>query len=209
MAELPAMLKVQGRRAVVVGGGSVALRRARSLADAGAEVGVVAPEAEEGLLAVATRAERRPYRDGDLAGAFLAVAATDRPEVNEAVAREAGARGVLVNRADMPEAGDLVIPAHTRDGPITVAVHSGGGGPRAAATLRDEMLERMDRGWIPLIETVRPYRERVKRRVTDPGARRHLLKRLGGDEAWQVLKRDGVAGLQRYCQQLVEAAERG
>src|SRR3954447_11063981 len=91
----PAALRLAGRRAVVVGGGPVAQRRVLGLLDARAEVLVVAPEATPAIEALADggegRWERRPYRDGDLADAWYAVAAADDPAVNAAVAREAEA----------------------------------------------------------------------------------------------------------------------
>ena len=96
----PLFVDLAGRRAVVVGGGTVGLRRGEVLRRFGAEVTVISPTlagSAEGIRHVARR-----YEDGDLAGAFLAVAATDVPAVNAAVGREARRLGIFFNRSDDP-----------------------------------------------------------------------------------------------------------
>jgi len=86
-------LRLRGRRVVVVGGGAVATRRIPALLDAGADVLLVSPSVTTGLEDLAAagqiRSERRAYRDGDCAGAWLVCACTDRPEVNVTVAAAA------------------------------------------------------------------------------------------------------------------------
>ncbi|HYS33627.1 MAG TPA: NAD(P)-dependent oxidoreductase, partial [Streptosporangiaceae bacterium] len=82
-------IDVNDRLVVVVGGGAIALRRVRRLVESGARVTVVAPEITDGLAELPVTVRRRRYRDGDLAGAWLAHAATDDPAVNAAVAAEA------------------------------------------------------------------------------------------------------------------------
>src|SRR5581483_3188222 len=75
-------------------------------------------------------------------------AATDLPAVNDAVVRDARARGVAVNRADVDEEdpGDFTVPAAWRNGPVTVAV-SAGGNPALAVTIRDGLAARWDDRW--------------------------------------------------------------
>ncbi|GAA1955509.1 uroporphyrinogen-III C-methyltransferase [Catenulispora subtropica] len=140
----PAALRLAGRRAVVVGGGPVAQRRVLGLLDARAEVLVVAPEATPAIEALAdggeVRWERRPYRDGDLAEAWYAIAAADDPAVNAAVAREAEAGRVFCSRADSAEDSTAWTPAVGRHDGVTVAV-IGGGDPRRAVDVRDGVLE--------------------------------------------------------------------
>ena len=105
----PLFVSLEGKSAVVVGGGTVGLRRAEVLRRFGAEVTVVSPAlsgAAEGFRWIS-----RAYEPGDLAGAFLAVAATDRQSVNDAVGREARQAGVLFNRSDCPGDCDFFFPA--------------------------------------------------------------------------------------------------
>lgn len=105
----PLFVDLTGKRAVVIGGGTVGLRRAEVLADFGAEVTVISPSF--GRAAAGVACECRPYVPGDLAGAFLAVAAAGDRAVNDAVGREARRLGIFFNRADEPEDCDFFFPA--------------------------------------------------------------------------------------------------
>src|SRR5581483_6650142 len=96
----PIALDLAGRRAVVVGGGRVALRRAAGLIESGAVVEVIAPAVLPGLAALDVTVHARQYRDGDLDGAWLAHAATGDPRVNTAVAAEAERRRIWCVRVD-------------------------------------------------------------------------------------------------------------
>jgi precorrin-2 dehydrogenase len=139
-ARFPILVDVDGRMVVVVGGGHVAERRARELLAAGGVVRVVSPEVGTGLAELAAEGELtvepRPYRQGDLEGAALAVAATDDPAVNRRVAADGRHAGVLVNRADAPEAGGFSVPAVLRRGDLTVAVATAGRAPGLAGAVR-------------------------------------------------------------------------
>lgn len=108
-SRFPLFIDLTGRRAVVVGGGTVGLRRAEVLRRFGAEVTLISP-CLAGPLTGAVHIPRA-YRSGDLAGAFLVVAATDDGEVNAAVGREARQEGALFNRSDCPAACDFFFPA--------------------------------------------------------------------------------------------------
>jgi uroporphyrin-III C-methyltransferase / precorrin-2 dehydrogenase / sirohydrochlorin ferrochelatase len=145
----PLLLDLAGRRAVVVGGGRVALRRARGLLAAGAVVHVIAPEVLPELAGLGVAVHQRPYADGDLAGAWLAQACTGDPVVNAAVAAEAERRQVWCVRADAAGGGTASTPAVARAGGLTVAV-SAGGDPARAAALRDAVALLLDRGELPV-----------------------------------------------------------
>lgn len=138
----PISLVVAGKRCVVVGGGSVAARKATGLVDAGAHVTVVAPVIADGIRALPgeqVELVERPYRTGDLDQAWLAMAATNDPEVNRQVHADGQAARVWVNAADEPEACTFTLPAVLRRGPVTVAVSTGGHSPALAGWLRDQV----------------------------------------------------------------------
>jgi siroheme synthase-like protein len=135
----PVSLVVAGKRCVVVVGGSVAARKAAGLVDAGAQVTVVAPDISDGIRALPVELVERPYRSGDLDQAWLAMAATNDPEVNRQVHADGQAARVWVNAADEPEACAFTLPAVLRRGPVTVAVSTGGHSPALAGWLRDQV----------------------------------------------------------------------
>lgn len=186
---LPLMLRLEDRLAVVVGGGAVAARRVFALLECGARVRLVAPEAKDALRAQARMGRiewlARAYADGDLAGAFLAVAATPDPAVNDAVAAEAGRLGALINRADDAGTGDVQFAAAHRAGPLTLAVHTGGASAAAAASLRDRLAASLEPDLARRLEALAAERKRLQEN-TPPGpareeALRRLAKRLGFD----------------------------
>jgi uroporphyrin-III C-methyltransferase / precorrin-2 dehydrogenase / sirohydrochlorin ferrochelatase len=144
----PLMLDLTGRRAVVVGGGRVALRRAQALLAAGAQVHVIAPQVDPALAGLPITVSRRRYRDGDLAGAWLVHAATGDPAVNGAVAAEAERLRLWCVRADDAARSRAWTPAVTRHGDITVAV-TAGGDPRRAQRLRAAIALALAEGTLP------------------------------------------------------------
>jgi siroheme synthase-like protein len=137
---------------VLVGGGEVANRKARKLLQARAKVVVISPEVEPELASMAVEVRQRPYRAGDLEGAFLVFAATDRREVNAAVAREARERGIPVNVADSPAEGDFALPSTLRRGRLQVAVSTGGASPALARRIRQELEDVFAFEWANLVE---------------------------------------------------------
>jgi precorrin-2 dehydrogenase/sirohydrochlorin ferrochelatase len=154
----PIFLDLSGRRCVVVGGGEVANRKARKLLQARARVVVISPEIGAELESVAVEIHRRPYREGDLVGAFLAFAATNSREVNAAVVREAKGRGVPVNVADKPSDGDFALPSTLRRGRLQVAVSTGGASPTLARRIREELEAAFGPEWAGIVEELNAAR---------------------------------------------------
>jgi precorrin-2 dehydrogenase / sirohydrochlorin ferrochelatase len=150
----PIFLNLDGKRCVVVGGGAVANRKARKLLQARAEVVAISPEVKPELESVATEVRRRPYREGDLEGASLVFAATNRREVNAAVTREARGRGIPVNVADEPSEGDFALPSVLRRGQLQLAVSTGGASPTLARRVRYELESAFGSEWAGLVEAL-------------------------------------------------------
>jgi uroporphyrin-III C-methyltransferase/precorrin-2 dehydrogenase/sirohydrochlorin ferrochelatase len=132
----PAFLKLAGRRVLLVGGGPVALAKARSLREAGAVIVVVAPEVLPELMTIADDVQLRPFAPADLDGAWLVVAAAP-PEVNRQVQVAAEVRQLFVNAVDDPAAATAYGAAVIRRGPVTVAFSTGGAAPALAGLIRE------------------------------------------------------------------------
>jgi uroporphyrin-III C-methyltransferase/precorrin-2 dehydrogenase/sirohydrochlorin ferrochelatase len=144
----PLLLDLTGRRALVVGGGTVATRRVRALREAGADVRVVAPSVSAELAALGITCERRGFTDDDLDGAWLAFACTDDTEVNAAVAAGAAQRRIFCVRADAATGGTARVPAVLRRDGMIVTI-SGGDDPVRATALRDSISVALDLGELP------------------------------------------------------------
>jgi siroheme synthase-like protein len=171
------VLHLAGRTCLVVGGGSVAARKVRTLIGIGAFVTVVAPEVIPALDALAGRpgaeaatgtvvaVERRRYRSGEAARYDLVVTATGDPSVDRTVVADARTAGVLVNAAQGDHPGTVQLPAVLRRGPVTVAVSTGGASPALARWLRD----RIERSLPPGLETVAALLEEARSEVRASG----------------------------------------
>lgn len=173
MSDFPIALHGERLTAVVVGGGRVGTRKALSLAEAGAQVLVVAPqissELEEAKRDRRVTVVRATYSSDQIDRAMLVVAATDSRQVNTQVALDAHARGKLVNITDFPDEGNFHTMALHRSGDVTIAV-SAGGVPGAASRIRDAIAERFDGRYDRAISALR-------------GLRSRLIAR--GDESWR------------------------
>ena len=176
----PTFLDLRGKLALVVGGGPVALRKAESLLACGARVRVVSPGVIPSLSGrdAALELSVRPYGRADLDGVVLAFAATDDPAVNAQVARDARARGILVNVADAPALCDFIVPALVNRGGLQIAISTGGASPALARHLRRELEQVVAPEYAELVALLESLRERILVEITDPGRRRAVFAEL-------------------------------
>ena len=148
MLETPfyiACLRLKGRRCVVIGGGDVGLEKVEGLLACDATVTLVAPDAHPTLAELAREGsiawERREFRDGDLDGCLIAIAATGDTDVNIAVFDAAERRSMLVNVVDVPPLCNFILPAIVRTGPLAVAISTAGASPALAKRMKREIAE--------------------------------------------------------------------
>ena len=186
MSGVPILVEGHALRALVVGGGPVAVRKAGALAASGAAVRVIALAASDGMraLAAADNVElmERGYERGDIGDALLVVAATNDRDLNAAIADEARAANRLVNVADAPESGTFATMAAHRAGALVIGV-SAGGVPGAAARIRDAIASRFDGRYA-----------RALGQLAD--VRRSLIDRRQG-AAWRALSSEVIDA--RFC----------
>ncbi len=150
----PVALEVTGRRCVVFGSGPVARARVAALIEAGAHVTVIA----------------RPYEDGDLAGVFLAVAATGDAAETARIFRDAEREGVLLNAVDDPAHCHFAVPAVLQRGDLTVTVSTGGRAPGYARRLRDELSRTIDAEYGTLVDLIGDVRAELRAQRPAPGS---------------------------------------
>lgn len=182
MAFFPICLDIADRHCVVIGGGKVAERKVAGLLECGATVSVVSPELSEPLRCLADRGGinwvARPYQPGDLAGAFLVIAATDDPAVQEAVHTEAEQGNLLLNVADVPKWCNFILPATTRQGELTIAVSTAGKSPALARKLREGFDREFGGEYAVLVELLGELRQVVLGRGMSHQQNKELFQQL-------------------------------
>ncbi|MFZ5816123.1 MAG: precorrin-2 dehydrogenase/sirohydrochlorin ferrochelatase family protein [Bacillota bacterium] len=203
-------LRLEGRRAVVIGGGPVAERKVRKLLAAGAAVTVISPAVTPGLAALPVTWLRRPFEPGDTRGALLTVAATGLPEVDGAAAAEAEAEGRLALVAGDGEAGNAALMAELHRGPVTVAVATGGASPALARRIREAIAPVIGPEYGALAHLLGRLRRRLKQQ---PGLSRadrsHLLRSVALGSALERLARgEAVESLLEEIMKELAAHER-
>ena len=189
MVSYPVELVMVGRLAVVVGLGSVGLRKAAGLVAAGARVIGVDPAATVRPVGVEVVIES--YRADHLAGASLVIAAASA-EVNRRVVADARAMGIWVNSASNPETGDFQLPAIWRDGPLTLTVSTSGASPALASALRDRAASALGPAAAGLASLMAALRPEVLARITDPAARRRALAEVASSHWLDLYAREGA-----------------
>ncbi len=139
MNYLPVSLNIAKKHVLVVGGGKAALEKLQMLRRFGSLVTVVAEELSDDILQYGCFSHVRPFQPEDLDGVFIVYACSSNREQNRLIKQEANGRGILVNTPDDPELCDFLSPAFFSEGPMTVAVSSGGTDVRKAIAWRNRI----------------------------------------------------------------------
>lgn len=160
--QYPVNLILTGKRCLVVGGGPIAARKAAGLLACGAEVHVIATAVSPELAALPVTVEQRPYREGDLAGYRLVIAATNDPARNQAIYREAEEQSVWVNCADEPASCTFTLPSVIRRGPVMVTVSTGGRSPALASWLKRRLETEVGPEYEVLVDLLSTTREDMR-----------------------------------------------
>lgn len=187
-ALFPLFLKLEGRPCLVVGAGSVAEGKIQSLLDAGADVHVVAPEANTSIRGWAANGSlfwaQKGFEAADLDDVFLVIAATSSAEVNAGVFHEARRRGILCNSVDDPEHCDFYYPAVVRRGDLQIAISTAGLSPALAQRLRRELEVQFGPEYSSWLQDLGSERQRLFNLEIDPEERKQILHKLASPQAF-------------------------
>ncbi len=206
----PVMLDLQGRAAVVIGGDEIAAEKAAGLAACGAQVTVISPHCCEVLRAQAAQGLlklcQRPYRSGDLAGAFVVVAATNDQEQVEAIWRETQSAGQLLNMVDKPGRCSFILPSVLRRGLLTIAVSTEGASPSLAKRIRHQLEKLFPAAYGPYLRLAAAARARLRAGGVSYQERDAFFGEYAASDALTSLEQDDWAAaaettaalLQRY-----------
>ena len=143
MAYFPIFLDLEGKKVIVVGGGSVAQRKIQTLIEYGAKVEVISrdltTQLEQLISENRIRQIGRQFEERHLDGAFMVIAATDDARLNHEISMMARERGVLINTVDQPEDCNFIVPSVLKRGELVIAVSTSGRSPALAKKVRESL----------------------------------------------------------------------
>ena len=186
----PIFLKVESRRCLVVGAGTVAAGKISGLLAERASVRVVAPEAvaqiKEWASAGALEFEQRGFESKDLDGVFLAIVATSSPEVNTRVFQEAQAKKVLCNAVDDPANCDFYYGAIVNRGDLQIAISTNGHSPALAQRIRQELEQQFGPAYEEWVAELGKQRKELFAANLDPEVRKRILHELASGPSFDA-----------------------
>lgn len=200
MSYYPVCLELKGRRCLVIGGGGIAEHKVNSLLACEASVTVISPEVTPGLkdLIDQKKVVYRPkkYEEGDLNRAFLVIAATNRPEVNAQVYRDASRRNILVNVVDCPKYCNFIVPALIKRGDLLLSISTSGKSPGLAKKIREKLEREFGEEYETFLKIIGELREKIYQRVKDPYLRRTLINQILDSDLLDLLKKGELRSAQ-------------
>jgi precorrin-2 dehydrogenase/sirohydrochlorin ferrochelatase len=203
----PVNLDLAGRKVLVIGAGTVAHRKTKSLVECGAKVTVVSPKFCPALARMGgIRRVRRGYRKTDLRGACLVISATDSEAVNRRVWEHGREAGIPVNVVDQPDLCTFTVPAVCRRGDIVIAISTGGGSPALSGRIRERIEATIGPAFGRHLDLLRQMRTEVRASNLDLEQRGALLRDMTGDEVREMIERQGIATARRHLRRLLAAA---
>jgi len=201
----PIMLRVSGRRAVVVGGGHVGLRKVRGLLAAGAVVRLIARTIADDADLAGVDVLRTSYSP-ELLGEqpALVFACTNDRALNTRIATDARQAGALVNCADQPDDCDFFAPAVVADGEVIVAVGTGGTAPALTAQLKRRLADALPERIGQFAAALAATRDRLRADVPDVHRRGEIMARLAGRDGYSAFSHKGDAGVAKLLANLMK-----
>lgn len=205
MDYLPIFFKVQDRQVLLVGGGQIALRKAKFLLRAGARIKLVATKICSELEVLLGSDEHeilcRPYQSSDIDSVTLIIAATNDLALNQQIAEHAGNKNIPVNVVDQPALCSFIFPSIVDRSPLVIAVSSGGNSPVLARLLRSRLETLIPSGYGLLTSFLGGFRERVKHKISSFTERMRFWERVINGPAAELL----LAGKTEQADALVES----
>ena len=177
----PLMIDLDKKNIVIVGGGSIAERRIRSLLKSGGLLTVISPTIGEGIQKLWQTAQltwkKKRFEAVDLADAFLIIAATNDPTVNELVVHHSP-QDALLNVAAQAEKGNIHFPAHFKQGKLSISISTDGASPMLAAKIKGNLHTVYDENYGDYVDFLNESRKLIKHSLLDKSTQSLLLKEL-------------------------------
>lgn len=207
MAYFPALLNIENKKVVIVGGGKVATQKVRSLLPAKAHIYIISPKLTEELGAYVKAGHviwhEKMFEPHDVNEAVLIFAATDSKVINEAV-EAATAPWQHLSRVDAKGRNDFITPAVIRRGDLVLAISTSGASPGYTKKLKKELETQFDDSYAQYIEFLKHCRTQIIHHITEPTAKRYALKETLRPELFDWLAKGDIARCEAFLQNLLD-----
>ncbi|MCR4586415.1 MAG: bifunctional precorrin-2 dehydrogenase/sirohydrochlorin ferrochelatase [Lachnospiraceae bacterium] len=178
MSYFPMMVKLDGKKVLIIGGGVEGLKKTRILHDFGAEICLISKDALKEAAELASRYEEREFRDTDITDEHdLIVAATDDRELNKRISRLARDKRIPVNVVDDEELCSFIFPAIVKDKDVVCAVSSGGKSPYITQYIKALLSKLLPENIGEINDRMGEYRKQAKKELKEAIDRRSFLKK--------------------------------
>lgn len=178
MAYFPFYIDIENKNILVVGGGTVALRKIEKLLPFKPSITVVSPKISTEILRLNVNTINREFADGDLENVFCVISATDDEQVNAHIFDLCSAKNILVNTVDDKEKCGFIFPALVQKNSVTVGITTSGKSPIYAKYLKEQFLNMLENTNSDTAETLWQYREYIKENTADEELRKKVFSAL-------------------------------
>lgn len=180
MAYFPFYIDIENKNILVVGGGTVALRKIEKLLPFKPSITVVSPKISTEILRLNVNTINREFADGDLENVFCVISATDDEQANAHIFDLCSAKNILVNTVDDKEKCGFIFPALVQKNSVTVGITTSGKSPIYAKYLKEQFLNMLENTNSDTAETLWQYREYIKENTADEELRKKVFSALMG-----------------------------
>jgi precorrin-2 dehydrogenase / sirohydrochlorin ferrochelatase len=211
MAKYPIFLNLEGRRVVVIGGGTVAVRKAQVLLDSGARLVVVADNIDKMITAFGTQKNieliKSKYEKSYLPTAVLAIASTNNNELNKQIYKDCQELEILCNVVDVPELCDFFVPAVVKRGDLQIAISTNGNCPAYAGHIRKKLEDIFTEQHSKFLEMLEKMRMKIIEEITEPDKRKIILGKLCDDNSFDYFLKNGPENWLKYASELINSLQ--
>lgn len=204
MAYFPMFVDIKKKKCLIVGGGTVALRKVQVLLDFGADVVVVAPEAISKIKEYPVTVYQRNFEKEDLQGCELVVAATDDAGLNHEIAEAAQKQKIPVNAVDQQEDCSFIFPSYVREQELVGAFSSGGNSPVLTQYLKKYMAQILTAELGEANAYLGSIRPVVKRELDTEAMRKKVYQQVLNELFKQIEKKQDVKLSRQQLEDLID-----
>ena len=207
MAKYPINLDIEGKHVVVIGAGTIAARKVQSLCGAGAKVTVITKAVRQEFTEICKDLDFElivgEYSKERIASAVLVIASTNDNQFNSAVYSDCRELKILCNVVDVPELCDFYVPAIVQQGPLQVAIGTGGNCPALAAKIRKQLESIITPELGGFADELGSIRKQVIADVCAPHIRKEIFQTLVSDESFNYFIEHGTQAWHSYAESII------